>query len=198
MLTVVKTLLSSLTVERNAITMNVSPEILHKLLIVDIGGRLSWKSRTSEISKTQRACNAWNAKNAGKEAFTYLDNEGYKAGRILGIPFRAHRVIWAMSFGKWPDNEIDHIDGNRANNAPSNLRQATRLVNGRNQKRPKDNQSGYIGVSFYARGSTWQAFIVVNGKKLHLGYFKDKKTAIAVRAEAETVYGFHENHGRHS
>ena len=39
-----------------------------------------------------------------------------------------HRLIWFLSYGKLPD-EIDHIDGNRSNNALNNLRSVTRQEN---------------------------------------------------------------------
>ena len=39
-------------------------------------------------------------------------------------------------------------------------------------------------------------FYKIPGKQIHLGYFDDKKDAIAARKAAEVKYGFHKNHGR--
>ena len=45
-----------------------------------------------------------------------------------------HRIVWAVCHSKWPDNQIDHIDGDRSNNAIWNLRDVTASENQRNRK----------------------------------------------------------------
>lgn len=46
-----------------------------------------------------------------------------------------HRLVWAYHNGVIPENYvIDHIDNNKANNHPSNLRLATQAQNAKNTK----------------------------------------------------------------
>ncbi len=49
--------------------------------------------------------------------------------------------------------QIDHIDGDRANNCASNLRLVTQAVNSRNKRKRPTNSSGKTGVSIVERNS---------------------------------------------
>jgi hypothetical protein len=51
-------------------------------------------------------------------------------------------------YGTWPKNQIDHIDGDRANNRISNLRDVSQSINQQNLKRSRvRSKSGFLGVS---------------------------------------------------
>jgi len=95
-----------------------------------------------------------------------------------------------MVHGRWPTVEIDHIDGDRGNNHPDNLREATRQVNARNCALGKDNTSGAKGV-FWSCGK-WRATIL----KKSIGRFDTFDEAVVARKAAERLHGFHPNHGR--
>lgn len=98
----------------------------------------------------------------------------------------AHRVIWAMQTGHYPQGDIDHIDGDRANNRWTNLRQATRAQNMQNERRARRNgTSGYLGVSWSRAAGRWAAAIKRDGKAQHLGLFDDPKVAHAAYVEAK-------------
>jgi hypothetical protein len=89
-----------------------------------------------------------------KHKWSYSD--GYAAARIGGRRVSMHR--WLM--GEPRRKEVDHVDGNRANNQRHNLRVCTRLQNLMN--RPKPNRyttSKYKGVSWIAKQGYWQARI---------------------------------------
>jgi hypothetical protein len=167
-----------------------SPEFLRSILRYEPGtGKLFWRER-NDCPKQ------WNTRFAEKEAFTSKSYDGYKRGRINGKKFFAHRAIWAIVHGYWPHEEIDHINGIRDDNSIVNLREASRSENMKNLSIRKDNRSGVIGVCWFERDKIWRAYIMSDGKRKHLGDFKDKEDAIAARKKAEKEYGFHENHGR--
>jgi len=90
---------------------------------------------------------------------------------LYGKLFYAHRIIYLIYNGKWPDYEIDHIDGNRINNKPSNLREATRSQNQTNLGITKRNKSGIRGVWWDKNRKKWASQIQKNHKVKSLGRF---------------------------
>lgn len=83
---------------------------------------------------------------------------------------------------------IDHIDGNKTNNAIHNLRLATASQNLMNTGLRSDNRSGVKGVSFVQRLQKYTASIRKNGKIVFLGNFARMEDAVAARKAAETRY----------
>lgn len=135
-------------------------------------------------------------KETGKQAFVAKSGNGYRRSYIDGKRIYAHRLIWALVHGYWPDDFIDHIDGDGYNNKLSNLRLASRCENARNQSINVNNKSGAMGVYWRKDTQKWSAEICIEHKKKRLGVFADKESAIAARRQAEREYGFHANHGR--
>lgn len=178
-----------------------SPELLRKLLRYEPEtGKMFWRERTPDMftrggQSAEWACNKWNSRWAGEEAFTAIGGRGYKEGSILGRNYRAHRVIWAIVHGEWAE-EIDHIHGVKDDNRISELRAVTSVENGRNKKRPSTNTSGVVGVRWNKRVQKWHVCITVGGNYKHLGLFTEFDEAVAARKSAEVKFGFHENHGR--
>ena len=111
--------------------------------------------------------------------------------------YAAHRIIWKLYYGADVPNDmqIDHINGDRADNRISNLRLVTMNENMMNKKIYKSNKSGIVGVAKRSDTGSWRAQISVNGKAIKLGSFKTKEEAITARLAAEKRYGFHSNHG---
>jgi len=112
---------------------------------------------------------------AGKIAGS--DNgKGYIQITIDGVRYAAHRLAWLYVFGRWPADEIDHIDGCRAHNAISNLREADRFLNNQNVSRARiNNSTGMLGVT--RRRNKYIAQIHAFGKNHHLGYFDTAEAA---------------------
>lgn len=123
--------------------------------------------------------------------------DGYVQVYAFGGGHLAHRVIWEMVNGPIPDGmEIDHINGRRTDNRLQNLRVVTRSDNMRNQKRRRDNKTGYIGVTWEKRLGKYRAGISTEGVRQHLGIFDTAEEASAAYLRAARQLGFHVNHGR--
>lgn len=169
---------------------------LHDLLSYDCNtGVLRWKERPRKLFHNDNLHGSWNRKFVGTEAGA-SDEKGYTRINILGRRYKAHRVALCMVNGQWPNTNVDHINGDPADNRISNLREASHAVNNKNTKMRSDNSSGVCGVYFLVKTGKWVAQIQSNGKKMHLGYFQTADDAANARAIAERTHGFHANHGR--
>ncbi len=118
---------------------------------------------------------------------------GYIQISLGGRVHRAHRLIWLMTYGSMPADEIDHINGRRDDNRLSNLRAASHAENARNRCVSRTNRLGQRGVVFDARHGRYEANIYHLGKRIYLGRFATKTAAAAVYADrARELFGdFH-------
>lgn len=161
------------------------PEVLRKILRYDAEtGNLYWRTRPVEFFPTRAAASRWNGRYAGTEAFAKIERQGYKVGSVFSALYKAHRVIWAIEFGHWPPEYVDHIDMDKTNNVLSNLRLATRQQNRANTRANGNSLSGVKGVYRHSDNVRWRAQIAVSGVKKHLGLFADIEDAKAAYARA--------------
>lgn len=159
-------------------------------------GGMFWLQRPKYHFKGTKGYNLWKTRFAGKAPGS-LDQKGYKRIPINGKVYRAHRLAWAVYYGEHPDGEVDHINGDPADNRIANLRVVKGSQNSRNQKRRKDNKTGIPGVSWWPSREKWQAKIGIGkSKSKSLGFFETKDEAIAARRAAEIILDYHPNHGR--
>lgn len=176
-------------------------ELLRQILRYDAeSGKLFWLTRRPDLFKDGRqakehSCAKWNTLFAGKEAFTATNRQGYKCGAIFDRQYKAHRIAWALYHGIAPEGQIDHIDGDRTNNRISNLRDVTNKENSRSACIPKNNTTGYMGVSFTAGRGMYRASIKVDGRQLFLGYWKTAEEASNAYTAARDSHGFSARHG---
>ncbi len=108
---------------------------------------------------------------------------------------KIHRLI-AEAFIENPENKpfVDHNDGNKTNNNINNIRFATVSENGQNAKIPKNNTSGAKGVSWNNNKNKWEAYIIIDGIKIHLGCFENIEDAKEARVKrANEVFGVYTN-----
>ena len=180
----------------------VSIEILRQLLDYNPEtGELFWRARPSEMfpagnTSKEAVAKGWNKRWAGKPAFTAARGErGYLHGNIFGRTYYKHRVIWALAYGMWPDDEIDHENHITSDGKLTNLKSATNTDNKKNTVLQMNNSSGVVGVCWYKKTKKWKAQIGNLGKNIWLGEFVFKADAIAARKAGELKYGYHPNHG---
>ena len=96
---------------------------------------------------------------------------GYVQLRLQGKNYLAHRIAFLLMTGKWPEHQVDHINGVKDDNRWSNLRDVTNTVNSQNQRKPRPgNKTGLLGVSSKPKGK-FQAQIKIDGKIKYLGLF---------------------------
>lgn len=135
---------------------------------------------------------------ASKDGRALGSARGHRYVRIwvAGRNHYAHRLAWLYMTGGWPECGIDHRDGNRANNAWINLREATQaqnLQNLRAAKRTRGRTSSKLGVCWHSGAEKWRATIKANGVVRHLGLFDDEDSAhrayIAAKREAHAFGG---------
>jgi hypothetical protein len=111
----------------------------------------------------------------GSQAGT-INKHGHMCVGIDGSIRYAHRLIWLWVYGEWPDGEVDHINGIRADNRIANLRCGDRRLNMENKRRAmRNSKSGVLGVTL--AGGRWRASIGVGGRTLHLGTFDTPEMA---------------------
>ena len=139
----------------------------------------SYNPETGSITWAMRKCGTKFGSEAGTE------HKGYRRVKIDSKLILAHRLAWAIHYGRWPPEQIDHINQNRSDNRISNLREARHSDNMVNRAYPK-GASGVTGVSKHKLG--WQATIRVNGRSVHLGLFKTIEEAAAARAASELIH----------
>ena len=119
--------------------------------------------------------------NGGVEAGSiagHRHNAGYVAVSIRSKHYLAHRLAWLITYGAWPEGDVDHINGDRADNRLVNLRVATRVQNMQNRKGVgARSKSGLLGASPHRDGRRWVAHIRANGKNRYLGLFDTAEQA---------------------
>lgn len=130
-------------------------------------GELRWKKAKRSI-------------NVGDIAGCLSSIPGGGHRRIVGFNyqlFHDYRIVWAIVTGKWPTQQIDHINGDPLDNRWCNLREATQSENNWNIRRASNNTSGYKGVSWHSGTKKWTAAIMRNRKSHWLGSFETKGEA---------------------
>lgn len=152
-----------------------TPEEIQAELRVDMKGRIFFRKERPGRSS---------ASPAGS-----LRKDGYIDVRLQGQRYLAHRLVWCLIKGDWPVEQIDHINGNRADNRIENLRAVSIAEQRRNVTRAR-NASGVVGVTWARQEHNWRASISVKGKTINLGHFDSVEEATTARREAEAKFGY--------
>ena len=117
---------------------------------------------------------------AGSEAGAWKGNGyHYVTYKRKGVP--THRAIWMWVHGEVPDH-IDHVDGDKTNNALENLRSVGRSENMLNIGRPnKNNQHSNVRGVNKTRTGSWRVMFRNKAR----GVFKSFEQAVQVRRKLE-------------
>ena len=106
------------------------------------------------------------------------NSAGYKLILIDKRLYKAHRLAWLYEHGVFPEEDIDHVDGTKDNNAIDNLRVVSKAENSQNQRKArKDNKLGLLGVYFNKLTNTFRSRIMVKGKMIEIGSFSTAEEA---------------------
>lgn len=139
-------------------------------------GKLFWRAPNNQCRKNPEA--GWRN-----------PQTGYLIIKVFGRGFLAHRLIWFYVHGRWPEDRLDHKDGDQTNNRIDNLREASDHQSACNKGVYANSASGIKGVRLHETGR-WQARIFINGRNKHLGLFDTSAQAAAVyRKHAKEHFG---------
>lgn len=144
-------------------------------------GYLRWKFKPSKRVRVGDICGTMNC---GYLRLIFQDRSYY-----------CHVICYEKYKGDIPEGmEVDHIDHNRTNNHPDNLRLVTKGENLKNKSLYRANKTGYPGV--YLRNGRYEVSKSSGGKRYHVGVFYDLDEAILASKQARDSLGYHNNHGK--
>jgi len=112
---------------------------------------------------------------------------GYCTVRYQGRQIRYHRIVYILVNGDILDDTlvIDHIDGDKLNNAIDNLRLCSNRDNLLNKS--KHRTTGVRGCYFHKQKKKWQVQIRIGSKQVSLGYYKTAELAMAIYFKAYSL-----------
>jgi hypothetical protein len=134
---------------------------------------LDYDPVTGVLRKRNRQTGAWRVVQS-------INKDGYFSVRLDRKTYIAHRVIFLMMTGRWPDPGTDHINREKTDNRWVNLREVSAAENNRNR--------GHVGrlpvanVYQAANSGRFAARAVIDGRKQRLGtYDTAEQAAEAIR-----------------
>ncbi len=128
-----------------------------------------------------------------------IHSNRFKIGDIVGFKIKkgylyilfqnkkclAHRLAWLYVHGYWPENQIDHINRNKADNRIANLREVSPQCNMRNRPVYSKNKTKIPGVNWDKIAKKWAAQLSYRNKTRHLGSYNSFDNAVCARLAAE-------------
>lgn len=117
--------------------------------------------------------------------------QGYRRVKIDGSLYLTHRVIYFMAFGKDPGLlEVDHVNGDKSDSRPENLRLATRHQNRQNVGTYSNNTTKHKGTWFDKQRRLYFCAVQCDGVREQFGPFETLKEAADIyQKEAKDRFG---------
>ena len=114
----------------------------------------------------------------GEEA-GHFGGTGYLRLRVKVRQFYVHHIVWFLTHGSWPEKSIDHIDGDKENNHPNNLRVVSQKENLRGYRKPlQGTTSKYRGVHLHKGDGKYHA----GRRETYAGTYKTEEEAAIARS----------------
>lgn len=107
---------------------------------------------------------------------------------------RAHWIVWALHHGSFPENQIDHINGNGLDNRIENLRQVDSSQNNWNRSIETSSKTGIKNIYFNESSNTYRVEIFKFRKHINVGSFKTLEEAKKAAEQAREKH--HGNYTR--
>lgn len=124
------------------------------------------------------------------------NNSGYAHITFEGKRVGYHVYVWYCHNGRWPSGIIDHIDGNKENDDPSNLREVSYQENNWNSGSRRNNTSGVKCVYWHKDRQKWAVQIRTKEGRKSFGLYKNLEEAKAVAEKARAEY--HKEYARNA
>ena len=119
----------------------------------------------------------------------------YRTVEVFGERYRTTHVIWAILTGEWPQEFIDHINGNDQDNRQINLREATASQNQWNKIQGGKLPKGVVFKKDAQRSKPWSVRFRWFGTKFYFGSYATEAEAIEVaNRERAKLHGEFSSH----
>lgn len=140
--------------------------------------------------------NHWNRPDLiGKVAGNVHKTHGYVIIVFNGTWYKAHHLAFLFMEGHLPEQEVDHIDGNRQNNSWNNLREVTRAENQQNRKISSNNSYNIKGLTYIPKKNLWLGQIQDKGIRYKKSSKNKELICTWLKEMRVTLHGEFANHG---
>ena len=136
-------------------------------LLLRVRKNYTYDAKSGRLTSS-RYGRAIRGKKHGKKGYLAVN---CRIGKKLVVVY-LHHAVWAVCKGRWPEQQLDHINGNKHDNRIENLREVSQSENNMNMLHPwKPNaETGLPGVQKHGSGYR----IKVASNQYH---FRDKYVA---------------------
>jgi len=128
----------------------------------------------------------------GSKTYGTKASDGYRIVKVRGKAVAVHRLIAKAFLDDFSDDLfVDHINGNKSDNRPENLRMVTNTQNAMGRRtNPKNKSSRFRGVCFCRTHQKFYACLRTGGKFKSLRHHKSEIEAAIVYDRAAEKHGF--------
>lgn len=146
-------------------------EYLKSRLLVDVSlGLVYWLDATKHHSRLAGLEAGCKCKGGGNK------RKMYWVVRVNSTSIKRSHIVFLFATGRWPTDQIDHINGNSLDDRIANLREATQTQNAWNHKGRAKKSTTPMGVRELSSGR-FQARISVEKRQISIGTFHTQEQA---------------------